>query len=532
MTLRRLVAIAWMLAGCGEPPRAPVAPPVDTNAAPIAEAGEGGDHPLGATITVDASASHDPDGTVVGYRWRVSGRPADSISQLSQMNAPVTTLVLDQVGEYELEVTVTDDAGATSYDRVSVWAIAPRLGGIDAGPDQVHPWRSAVRLGGSVDAPDGLVPTVVWELTSVPAGSVAQLDDTSSLTPGFQLDREGTYTARLTAQTPYETITDEVTVTATVTRHYLDYIVVDGVYSPALDRFVLASDLPPRLRVYDPRTQVEQAVTLPDSPISVALALDGTRAVVAHINSVTIVDLTTPAVVVTHPVPVTVHGVVFGPGDRVHVMHTDVNPAPIIAVDIATGATTENPWRWPRGGLDARLHPSGTVAYAVTNLIPSDLERYELTPTSMTFARESPYHGTHELGDNLWFTADGTRVITRSGNVFRTSTDAMFDMTYVGTLGLDDRASVAHAPANGQLAVLRTEYDGWNNPSEFYLDTHDDVQLTLERSILLPNTPVGAITLPSAGRFVAYSADATQIYVIVRAGAAPGSTHALYTFEP
>ena len=69
----------------------------------------------------------------------------------------------------------------------------------NAGPDQtVHP-GAAVSLTGNQSAdPDGHTPlTFAWSIAEAPAGSLAELDDPTSVTPSFTPDVLGTYRIRL-----------------------------------------------------------------------------------------------------------------------------------------------------------------------------------------------------------------------------------------------------------------------------------------------------------------------------------------------
>ena len=65
---------------------------------------------LPKSVTLDASASSDPDGTLVAYTWNIAGMPDEG---------PVLTLPLD-VGCHAVELTVTDDDGATASTQATV----------------------------------------------------------------------------------------------------------------------------------------------------------------------------------------------------------------------------------------------------------------------------------------------------------------------------------------------------------------------------------------------------------------------------
>ena len=87
------------------------------NQPPVANAGVDQSVTFGATVTLDGSASNDPDGTIERYEWVHKHRPgqllrivvADGVT--STFTAPDTAGVL---GMLVFELTVTDDSGATN----------------------------------------------------------------------------------------------------------------------------------------------------------------------------------------------------------------------------------------------------------------------------------------------------------------------------------------------------------------------------------------------------------------------------------
>jgi hypothetical protein len=506
--------------------------PPDTNIRPSANAGTGGTFDLNTVITLDAGGSYDPDGTIVSYRWRVGSRAAGSRAEIADDNAEVTTFVLDEPGDYAFELAVTDDADATATSMVAFHATAPELFSVAAGVDQSVPLQTNVQLSGSVDADPDAVVTVSWTLLAKPQGSSASLSGATTLDPRFVADREGAYLVRMIASTPYQSMSDDVTVTAVVARQLLEYTLVDAEYSTALDRFIIVSDAPPRLRIHDAKTNMATVITLAEPPVAVSVAPNGLRAAVAHANKLSIVDLQTLAVTGPFTLTMTFYDIVLGADNRVHCFHRGYNSEPIRTLNLSNGTVSETVG-WVNGETQARLHPSNMIAYgATTNISPGDIYRYDVASSPVVVVGDSPYHGQYEMGGGVWFTQDGASIITRSGNIFNSSSNPMLDMTYAGTLGLGDYNWVTHAPAAGKLAALRTEYDAWFNPSQFLLRIYNDTQFTLLRTIMLPDTPYNSMTYPSAGRFVAFSADSSKLYVIARAGGAPGIVHALYTFDP
>ncbi|MDF1564551.1 MAG: choice-of-anchor D domain-containing protein [Deltaproteobacteria bacterium] len=71
----------------------------------------------GDVITLDGSASSDPDGhEPVTYQWQVEQRPVNSNTDLSDTTGPTTSLELDVPGLWEVGLCVTDALGVPSLD--------------------------------------------------------------------------------------------------------------------------------------------------------------------------------------------------------------------------------------------------------------------------------------------------------------------------------------------------------------------------------------------------------------------------------
>lgn len=87
-------------------------------------------------VTLSGSASSDPDGEIVSYEWAVDGESAAT--------GETVDVTLDEAGEHEITLTVTDDAGATASATATV-AVAL---GVDIGikpfdePTPINPDRS------------------------------------------------------------------------------------------------------------------------------------------------------------------------------------------------------------------------------------------------------------------------------------------------------------------------------------------------------------------------------------------------------
>ena len=173
------------------------------NRAPVANAGADQNVPTGTTVTLDGSASADPDGNLITYVWTLDSKPAGSAAAIADATSPRPSLVADKSGTYAISLVVSDGVLAGVADQVVVTASAANSAPVaDAGPDQNVLVGATVELDGSasIDA-DGDLLSYGWSITSRPAGSTAQLTYASGVdddpAPTFVADLPGVYVISL-----------------------------------------------------------------------------------------------------------------------------------------------------------------------------------------------------------------------------------------------------------------------------------------------------------------------------------------------
>jgi len=174
-----------------------VTSPINTK--PVADAGPDLSDVVAATVTLDGSGSGDADGDALTYGWILLSQPTGSVALISNDAAAIATFVPDVAGQFVAQLIVNDGLEDSDPDTALVTIEIGNTPPVaDAGLDQSLPAGATVALNGSAsfDADgDGL--TFTWSLTTLPATSLASLDDPFIITPTFEADKKGVYIAQL-----------------------------------------------------------------------------------------------------------------------------------------------------------------------------------------------------------------------------------------------------------------------------------------------------------------------------------------------
>lgn len=184
------------------------------NRAPVADAGDSQTAVPGQTLTLDGSGSYDADGDALTYRWIVQAKPDGSSVDLSDRAAVMPEVTLDRLGRYTFSLVVNDGQQDSPVDTVIIDTENARPVA-NAGLDQSVGLGDEAILDGSASSdPDGDSLSYYWQITSMPEGSNASIDNPTAVMPGVVIDVDGDYTVALVVNDGYQdSAADEVTIT-------------------------------------------------------------------------------------------------------------------------------------------------------------------------------------------------------------------------------------------------------------------------------------------------------------------------------
>ena len=166
------------------------------NTTPTANAGLGQSVFKGELVSLDGSASSDPDGDDITYVWAITDKPEGSLAELTNSETSTPSFVADVKGEYTVSLIVNDGLQDSEADTVSVTVENRRPVAVISGTSEGFVGDMiSVSAVGSSDL-DGDALTYSWTLQT-PEGSTSTLSDNTELAPMFAADTAGTFTLSL-----------------------------------------------------------------------------------------------------------------------------------------------------------------------------------------------------------------------------------------------------------------------------------------------------------------------------------------------
>lgn len=144
--------------------------PLESNHAPNATIHADATGQRGVAVTLDGTASSDPDGDALTYTWTLSSRPSGSTAAITSANQATASFVPDRTGSYTVQLTVSDgdeNASATHTMTIDVQSLSGTISSDSVLPNTTSP-------AGEFDyhVPAGATLTIVGGLTIQPGVSI------------------------------------------------------------------------------------------------------------------------------------------------------------------------------------------------------------------------------------------------------------------------------------------------------------------------------------------------------------------------
>lgn len=172
-----------------------------SNRPPVADAGSDQTKSEGDQVTLDGTASSDPDNDPITYSWQLLGGYSGPAVTVDDTTAAQPTFATTDNGEYIFRLTVTDDDGVSASDdvKVTVLNVAPTITQFTAPVDPV-PISQPVSMSASfTDQGTADTHTVSFSLDGMNvAGDVTETDGAGSANGSITPTTAGVYLASVT----------------------------------------------------------------------------------------------------------------------------------------------------------------------------------------------------------------------------------------------------------------------------------------------------------------------------------------------
>ena len=293
----------------------------------------------------------------------------------------------------------------------------------------------------------------------------------------------------------------------------LSFNAVAGEYDKALDRFVMVSAAPNEMHIFDPVANADQVFPLGPAPLSLSLSADGKSAIVGHDGWASAVDLVNTQVSKVYVLQDVANIVALGPNGFAYTFQKSTGTSGT-SLDLSTG--TPKQVSLASGVNAARVGPSGHKLY----LDQSGLGTYDLQ-SSPIISGFSTYPNQNLACGGLWFTQDGTRLLSGCGSVFSVSDVASQDLQPAGSapLALGGFRWADDSQAAKTIAVIPGDpyqnsiYGVQDTVIQFFASN----DLNLQSETPAPTFSVAGKTYAGHGNVVSWNSAGSRVFVLEQA---------------
>lgn len=309
----------------------------------------------------------------------------------------------------------------------------------------------------------------------------------------------------------------------------IEGIVIEAVYDRNLNYLYMLFDNLPEIKRLNPLTKEIVSIPIIRQPNAISIGQNGNYAVVAHSTSVSYVNLMNLSVESIYHMNFVVGSVLLANGWIYIFPHSGNDNRRVKCLEIASGEITDHTGASQSPGLRAKLHPSEDYFYC-TNHSTSSSRILKFNISNGTANHENVNSSGYEAGSKFWVADDGSRIVTRSRNIFRITDDPATDLSYNGqlsaivALSAFDYSSAAGISLAGML--MHPTYSGpcnfvrkYSNP---FLTEIEDIDLP---KFLYPtNDGTGGLFEPEC-HYIFFNSEGSKAFVIVKSRAGTGSLH-------
>lgn len=357
---------------------------------------------VGTNIGVDVSYSSSAGNASI--KTTVVSAPSESQMLNQEFSGSSFDITFDAVGNFTLNVAVSDSGGSVSKDYEFTTENNPPQASI-TDFNKSNLFTKYVLSGQGSSDIDNHTLTYNWSLITKPESSSIETDLGDSVDVQFYPDRKGEYTVILTVSDGYggENVTEFNFSVGAFKLRRLVFNVVDAVYSETLDKILIVGD-DKKFYIYSPENHETQVVSLSYQGNAVSVLPDGSKAAIAHNGNVSIIDLSLLKVEKVYPISTDVFDIEIATNGYVYAMPKTDQWERLRAIKLENGEEVQQSGNSVRAGTVIKMHPSQKYIYgADRGLSPSDIEKYDLRDGEPKYLYDSPYHGDYAVcGDLTW----------------------------------------------------------------------------------------------------------------------------------